>query len=86
MIDLLGVPTPPQPQQGSVLYIADRWPFRATVCALANGSTWATLSSGGFVVYEWPAAPITPAELAPQIDATAKAIFQQCAWYQQSSA
>jgi hypothetical protein len=82
MIDLLGLPTAPKPQEGSVLYIADRWPFRATICALDGGQTWGALSSGGFVVYEWPQAEIEPSALAPQIDAVAKAVFSQCAWYQ----
>ena len=83
MINLLGIPTNPNPQEGSTLYIADRWPFRASICALDSGQTWGALSSGGFVVYEWPPTEIEPQALADQIDTVSKAVFAQCAWYQQ---
>jgi hypothetical protein len=84
-MNLLGMPTQPQQQEGSALYIADRWPFRATICALESGQAWATLSSGGFVVYEWDPAEITPQALAELVDSQARSIFAQCAWYQSSA-
>lgn len=81
-INLLGKPVAGIAQDGSTLYVSDRWPFRATICALDSGETWGALSSGGFVVYQWPQAQIDAQSLAIQIDAISKAVFQECTWYQ----
>lgn len=71
-------------QQGSILFISDRWPFRAQICQFDDdGTCWATLSSGGFVVAHWERAATTPEALAEVVNQTSKLVFQQCSWYQQ---